>query len=147
MSDLQLAELHDALGDDGLVKMSWNRLHGWCIIATNSAGISFAGKDSSLAKVAERCIEVLKGRPERVEKPERVSFVETPPNEEIADIVVIDDGRNRYSLTKNRFGSCVHDINVMSLALIISDVIDRRGTGDLLMVWKRANLEPVRGDK
>ena len=62
MSESLLLDLQRALGDDGMVKMTWNRVNGWCIIATNSEGRSFAGKDQSLSTLAARCIEILKVR-------------------------------------------------------------------------------------
>jgi len=130
-----LRDLHAAIGTDGMIKMSWNRLHGWCIIATNSKGISFVGKDPVLEKVVTRCSEFLSNPGSERAKTEPLELISVT-NDEIADVIVTEGTLGRFSVIKNRYGSHIHDINVTALSLVLSDLIDRKGR-DLIVVWKK----------
>lgn len=54
------------------------------------------------------------------------------------DVIVVDDGYQLFSITKNCFGPPILGINVTALALVLCDLVDRKGSALQILWQKRA---------
>jgi hypothetical protein len=148
MKDALLVEIQEILGRNGNVRLTWDILNQWCLIARSNDGYAFAGKDPSLENLVTRCIELIT-RTKRAKEPERtdddydvkLGTVRIPePIRKSGtfdpDIIVMDDGYNLYSIMKNCFGPPIIGINITALSLVLSDIVDRKGS-DLQVLWQK----------